>query len=66
MAMEGQDSVVGIATRYGLDGPEITSRWRRDFFRLVQTGSGAHPAFYTMGTGILSGCKAVNSPPPQI
>jgi len=22
---------VGIATRYGLDGPEIESRWRHDF-----------------------------------
>jgi len=24
----GQDSSVGIATRYGLDGPGIKSRWR--------------------------------------
>jgi hypothetical protein len=28
---EGRDSVVGVATRYGLDGPGIASRWRRDF-----------------------------------
>ena len=27
----GRDSAVGIATRYGLDGPGIESRWRRDF-----------------------------------
>jgi hypothetical protein len=27
----GQDSSVGVATRYGLDGPGIESRWRRDF-----------------------------------
>jgi hypothetical protein len=27
----GRDSSVGIATRYGLDGPEIESRWRQDF-----------------------------------
>jgi hypothetical protein len=27
----GRDSVVGIATRYGLDGPGIEPRWRRDF-----------------------------------
>ena len=27
----GRDSSVGIATRYGLDGPEIESRWRWDF-----------------------------------
>jgi hypothetical protein len=27
----GRDSVVGIATRYGLDGPGIESQWGRDF-----------------------------------
>jgi hypothetical protein len=27
----GLDSSVGIGTRYGLDGPGIESRWRRDF-----------------------------------
>ena len=27
----GRDSSVGIATRYGLDGPGIESQWRRDF-----------------------------------
>jgi hypothetical protein len=27
------DSVVRIATRYGLDGLRIESKWRRDFFR---------------------------------
>ena len=27
----GRESVVGIATRYGLDGPGIESRWGRDF-----------------------------------
>jgi hypothetical protein len=27
----GQDSSVVIATRYGLDGPGIESRWGRDF-----------------------------------
>ena len=27
----GRDSSVGIATRYGLDGPEIESRWGQDF-----------------------------------
>jgi hypothetical protein len=26
-----RDSAVGIATRYGLDGPGIQSRWGRDF-----------------------------------
>ena len=27
----GRGSSVGIATRFGLEGPEIESRWRRDF-----------------------------------
>jgi hypothetical protein len=27
----GRDSSVGIATRYGLDGSGIESRWGRDF-----------------------------------
>jgi hypothetical protein len=27
----GTDSSAGIATRYGLDGPGIESRWGRDF-----------------------------------
>jgi hypothetical protein len=27
----GRDSAVGIATRYGLEGPGIESRWERDF-----------------------------------
>ena len=31
MALREPGSVVGIATRYGLDGPGIESRWRRDF-----------------------------------
>jgi hypothetical protein len=28
---EGQDNVVGIVTRYGLDGPGIKSRWGEIF-----------------------------------
>ena len=27
----GRDNSVGIATGYGMDGPGIESRWRRDF-----------------------------------
>jgi hypothetical protein len=31
---DGRDSAVGIATRYGLDGPGIESRWGGgEFFR---------------------------------
>jgi hypothetical protein len=47
-----RDSSVGIATRYGLDGPEIKSRLRGARFSApVQTGPGAHPDSYTMCTG---------------
>ena len=65
----GPDSSVGIATRYWLDGPGIESRWGARFFVSVQTGPGAHPASYTMGTGSFPGVKqpgrGVNHPPPS-
>ena len=60
---------VGIATRHGLDGPGIKSRGAR-FSASVQTGPGAHPASYVMGTGSFPGVKrperGVNHPPPSI
>jgi hypothetical protein len=42
-------SELGITTGYGL---EFESRWGQEFSLLyvVQTGSGAHPAPYTIGT----------------
>jgi hypothetical protein len=49
------DNSVGIATGYGLDGPGIESRWGARFFAHVQTGPGAHPASFTMGTGSFPG-----------
>jgi hypothetical protein len=36
----GRDSSVGIATRYGLDGPGIESRWGRDFPQLSRPALG--------------------------
>jgi hypothetical protein len=53
----GRDSSVGIATRYGLEGPGIESRCGARFSTPVQTGPGAHPASYTMGTGSFPGVK---------
>ena len=44
------DNVVGIATGYALDGPGIESRWGARFFATFQTGPGAHPASYWIGT----------------
>jgi len=44
----GWGNSVGIATHYGLDGPE------GDFSTPDQTGPGAHPAVCTMGAVPLS------------
>ena len=35
-----RDSSVGIATRYGLEGPVIESRWGRDFPHLSRPALG--------------------------
>jgi len=63
----GRVSAVGIATRYGLDVPGIESRWGARFSAPVQTGPGAYPASYTMGTGSFPGLKrpgrGVDHPP---
>ena len=45
------------ATCFELDDPGIESRWGARFFTPVQTGIGAHPASYTMGTGSFPGVK---------
>jgi hypothetical protein len=53
----GQDSVVGVVVRYGLDGPVIESWWGARFSAPFQTGPGVHPASYTLGTGSFPGVK---------
>jgi len=60
MYCEGWDSPVGVATRYELDGPGIESWWGRNF-PLFQTGPGAHPAVYTIGTGYFPGGEAAGA-----
>ena len=57
----GRGSSVGIATRYGLDGPGIESWWGARFSASVQTGPGAYPASCTMGTGSFLGGKAAGA-----
>ena len=58
----GRDSSVGIATRYGLDGPGSNPDGGRDC-----PHPGAHPASYTMSTGSSPGLKwpgcGVDHPP---
>ena len=53
----GPGSSVGIAIGYGLEGPGIESRWKARFNAPIQTGPGAHPASFTMGTGSFPGGK---------
>jgi hypothetical protein len=48
-----KDSSVGIASRYGLDDPEIEPVGAR-FLASVQTGPGAHPFSSATGTGYIS------------
>jgi len=53
----GRDNPVGIATRYGLDCPQIVSRWGARYSSTVQAGPGGHPASYIMVTGSFPGIK---------
>jgi hypothetical protein len=54
----GRDSVDGIETRYRLDGLGIEFIWGGGGFSVaVHTGSGAHPASYTMGIVSFLGVK---------
>ena len=59
---KGRESSVGIATRYGLEGPGIESRWGARFSASVQTGPGAPPASCTVGTGSFPGVKLTTHP----
>jgi hypothetical protein len=42
-----------MATGWTTEGSEFDSRWGQEIslLHVVQTGSGAHPASYPMGTG---------------
>ena len=52
---EVRNSSVGIATRYGPDGPGIGSRWGREFSHPSKTGPGNHPTSYTIVPGLFKG-----------
>ena len=57
----GQDSIVGIVTRYGLDSPGIKSQWEQGFLHFSRLT--LWPTQPTMGTGSFLG-SGVNHPPP--
>jgi len=46
------------ATHYGLEGPEIESRWGARFSAPVQTGPGDHPASCSGYRGFTEGKAA--------
>jgi len=56
--MCGPGSSVGLASGYGLDGPEIESQWGTRFSAPVQTGPGAYRASCAMGTASFPGLKS--------
>jgi hypothetical protein len=62
----GREYAVGIATLYGLDGPEIESRWG-EIFLTRPDRPWAHPSSYAMGTGFFLEVKrpgrGVDHPP---
>jgi transposase-like protein len=47
----GKDSIVGIATRNGLDGPRIEFRWMRKMSRHALGPT--QPPAYAVGTGFV-------------
>jgi hypothetical protein len=53
--LSGPDSVVGIATGYGLDGPGIESRWGRDFPHLPKPALGPTQPPVQWVTGLSQG-----------
>jgi len=69
LSMVGRDSSVGMTTRYGLDGPDIKSRWGEKYSTPVQTGSGAHLAPCTRAIVSFQRKKrpnrGVDHPPPS-
>jgi len=62
-------SVVGIATRYGMEGPGIESQLEARFSPPLQTGPGNHPASCRRITESFPGIKrpgrGVDHPPPS-
>jgi len=61
LTSRGQDRSVGIATRYGVEGPGIEFQWGARFSAPVQTGPATHPISCTMGTDSLPGGMAAEA-----
>jgi hypothetical protein len=57
----GRDSSVGIATRYGLDGPGIESRWVGEIFRTRPDRPCGPPSLLYNGDRTFPGGKAAGA-----
>jgi hypothetical protein len=64
--IRGRDSVVGIATRYGLDGPGIESRWGRDFPHPSRTALGPTQPPLRWVPGVKRPGRGADHPPPSM
>jgi len=66
--VNGRDSSVSTATRYGLEGEGIECRWGRDNPHPSRPALGAHPASSTMVIECFPGLRRpgldVDNPPP--
>jgi hypothetical protein len=51
----GRDSSVGIATRYGLDGPGIESLWGGEIFRILPDRPWGPPSLLYNGYRVFTG-----------
>ena len=56
-----RDSSVGIATRYGLDGPGIESRWAGEIFRTRPDRLWGPPSLLYSGYRVFPGGKAAGT-----
>jgi hypothetical protein len=61
VCMAGRDGVVGIETRYGLDGLGIESRWERDFPHLSRPVVDSTQLPTQRALGLFPGRKAVRA-----
>jgi hypothetical protein len=55
MRSVGRDSVIGLATRYGLDGPGIETRWGQDLPHLSIPALGTTHSHVQMVSGLSPG-----------